>query len=158
MYTNRLMCFQIDFTILTIDAAVHVRHRFEVPIAHVLGDEAAEGGNEAVMAGLATLFRTDRQSGLAFPTSITPFDCDVPEHANRESCVRQAEHDAGGGHRRSRRNRRLQMAPIPKPSSLTSAAQFSSAVNAPGIQGNGFELSNPVCSSTILPPWEVIRR
>eukprot|EP01052_Picozoa_sp_SAG31_P002656 SAG31_NODE_95_length_25901_cov_24.763700_26_plen_815_part_00 len=61
------------------------------------------------MSGLATLFRTDRQPGLAFPTSITPFDCDVPEHANRESCIRKAARasDGRGGHRRSRR--RLQM-------------------------------------------------
>ena len=95
-----------DLTINTIDAAVHARHRFEVPILHVLGDQAA-GGNDAALAGLATIFRTDRQSGLAFPTSITPFDCDIPEHAERESCRRKAAAaeaaGEGSGHRRARR-------------------------------------------------------
>ena len=100
----------LELTINTIDAAVRLRHRFEVPIEHVLGSGAvaAPGGNEVVLSSVATFFRTDRQSGLTFPTSITPFDCDIPEHANRESCVRQAAM-FGGGHRRSRRNRRLQM-------------------------------------------------
>ena len=62
------------------------------------------GGNAEVTDGLAAFFRTSRQSGLAFPTSITPFDCDIPEHAGRESCVRQAAM-FGNGHRL----RRLQM-------------------------------------------------
>lgn len=108
----------LDLTITTIDAAVHVRHRFEVPMANVLGGAAMTAdGNEAAMATLATLFRTDRQSGLAFPTSIIPFDCDIPEHAGRESCRNKAAEAGsggsggagGGGHRRNSR-RRLQIA------------------------------------------------
>ena len=82
----------LDLTITTVDAAVHIRHRFEVPMASVQGGAAApEAGNEEAMALLATMFRTDRQSGLAFPTSITPFDCDVPEHRSRRICRSHAQ-------------------------------------------------------------------
>eukprot|EP01050_Picozoa_sp_SAG11_P027613 SAG11_NODE_7062_length_1200_cov_1.995459_1_plen_138_part_10 len=105
----------IDLTITTVDTHVHVRRRFELPVLPLLqhlgvvapgaaggGGGGADGGaglsavaSEEAEAELAAMFRTDRQAGLAFPTAITPFDCTVPEHADREICV-ASRGQAGG--------------------------------------------------------------
>jgi hypothetical protein len=41
---------------------------------------------DADVAALASMFRTDRQAGLAFPTAVLPFNCDSDEHAGRAIC------------------------------------------------------------------------
>eukprot|EP01052_Picozoa_sp_SAG31_P042092 SAG31_NODE_6575_length_1966_cov_3.850027_1_plen_545_part_10 len=148
----------VQLEITTIDASVHMRHRFEVPIANVLGDDqAAVGGNAAAMAGLATLFRTDRQSGMAFPTSITPFDCDVPEHADRETCVRQAEmfggagSGGGGRHRRSRHRLQVQddlASACPFDTFLTREQETQAACSLSGsLAADAAALGSVICPS-----------
>eukprot|EP01051_Picozoa_sp_SAG22_P002430 SAG22_NODE_107_length_19899_cov_24.034141_7_plen_1894_part_00 len=106
----------LDLRISTVDVSVHVRQRFEVPILPGFGgasgrrvlQHSAGAAREQQLDTLTGLFRTDQQSGLAFPTSITPFDCDVPEHHSRPICL--AQHSAGGG---GHRRRRLQQRSCP---------------------------------------------
>ena len=41
---------------------------------------------DADVAALASMFRTDQQAGLAFPTAVLPFNCNSDEHAGRAIC------------------------------------------------------------------------
>eukprot|EP01051_Picozoa_sp_SAG22_P013312 SAG22_NODE_1476_length_4329_cov_2.702128_1_plen_560_part_00 len=113
----------IDLTITTTDVSVHVTRTFELPILAGLhgngrralqradnaagtGHHSDDGGRsleaQSSLAALSSLFRTDQQAGLAFPTVVTPFDCDVPEHQGRPICRAHAVAGGGGGHRRRR--------------------------------------------------------
>ena len=120
----------IDLTITSTDKSVHLIHTFEVPILAGLtgrralqrvgstadttgeSDHALSYGRPAQLAALSNIFRKDQLSGLAFPTAIIPFDCDVPEHQSRDICVAHRGNGDGGGdgghRRRLRRLRRLQ--------------------------------------------------
>eukprot|EP01050_Picozoa_sp_SAG11_P023708 SAG11_NODE_4842_length_1749_cov_1.461818_1_plen_583_part_11 len=47
------------------------------------------------------MFAMRQKSALSFPTTITRFDCDVPEHRSRPICQRASADRPGGGHRRN---------------------------------------------------------
>ena len=116
----------IDLTITSSDTSIRLTHTFEVPIfpgligsgrralqntAGGAGQPGLSGraasGIDGQLAALSSIFRTDQLSGLAFPTGITAFDCDVREHRERQICVaNRGRGSDGSGHRR--RLRRLQ--------------------------------------------------
>eukprot|EP01052_Picozoa_sp_SAG31_P009570 SAG31_NODE_505_length_14757_cov_20.172943_15_plen_1119_part_00 len=83
----------LDLTITTTDAQVHVKRTFELHTAAMSTSE--------VDAQLAAMFAMSQQSALSFPTTITRFDCDVPEHRSRLICQRASADGPGGGHRRN---------------------------------------------------------
>lgn len=57
---------------------------------------------------LAAMFSASQLGGLAFPTAVVRFDCDVPEHQSRAICQRTH------GRRERRRLRRLQGGSCPQ--------------------------------------------
>eukprot|EP01051_Picozoa_sp_SAG22_P005321 SAG22_NODE_312_length_12614_cov_4.783540_9_plen_2027_part_00 len=86
----------VGMTIITVDRAVHVKHRFDVPLPPGASDER--------QILLASMFQTSQAPAMAFPTKIVPLDCNNPEQAgDRPLCAEflaRQQQAGGGGHRR----------------------------------------------------------
>eukprot|EP01051_Picozoa_sp_SAG22_P000238 SAG22_NODE_5_length_41775_cov_111.520971_1_plen_1241_part_00 len=86
----------VGMTIVTVDRAVHVKHRFDIPLP--------PDASEEQRTLLASMFQSSQAPAMTFPTKHIPLDCNNPEQAaDRPLCaefLQRQQAAAGGGHRR----------------------------------------------------------
>ena len=95
----------VGLTIITVDRAVHLKHRYDVPLP-----PGATGEQQLL---LASMFQANQAPAMSFPTKIIPLDCNNAEQsAGRPLCAEFRRQQLssvgnGGGHYRRRQLQEL---------------------------------------------------
>eukprot|EP01052_Picozoa_sp_SAG31_P025793 SAG31_NODE_2285_length_6011_cov_5.276556_6_plen_680_part_00 len=111
----------VGVTIVTVDRAVRVKHRFDIPLP-----PQSSRDQQTLMA---SMFQTSRPPAMSFPTKLIPLDCNNEQSADRPVCVafwEQQQAAGSAGHRRD-----LQEVNCPHSTFLQREAEMLTACRLP---------------------------